>query len=103
MITVSYVVLCAVLALLMLGKRRILASPKLQKAIAVACMLFYLVAYYLIRPAMSAVVGLGGDASPFGERKFLCAVILIFTWLSAALVLLAVMHRFTPFAAVDCI
>ena len=64
-------------------------------------MLFYLVSYYLIRPVMSGVMELGGDASPFGEQKVLCAVILIFTWLSAALVLLAAMHRFTAFAVVE--
>ena len=100
---VSSVVLCAVVAMLALFMRRIFASPSLQKAIAVACMFSYLAAYYLARPAISGVVGLGGDASPFGEQKFLCAVVLVLAWFSAALVLLAAMHRFTAFAAVESI
>lgn len=100
---VSSVVLCAVVAMLAFFMRRIFASPSLQKAIAVACMFSYLAAYYLARPAISGVVGLGGDASPFGEQKFLCAVVLVLAWLSAALVLLAAMHRFTAFATVESI
>ncbi|MBO5790652.1 MAG: YwaF family protein [Clostridia bacterium] len=104
MATYSYIIFAVASVLLCAGYvllRRFIATAKFHKATALLCILFYIGAYYLVRPAMASVIRLGGENSPFGEQKLLCAAVLIFTWLSAALMLLAVMHRFTAFRAVE--